>query len=34
MSLADAKNAEFKSNLSQIKKKTKNIDQRSKKVHL
>ena len=33
MSLADAKNAEFKSNLSQIKKKTKNIDQWNKKIH-
>ena len=32
MSLADAKNAEFKSNLSQIKKKTKNIDQWNKKI--
>ena len=33
MSQADAKNAEFKSNLSQIKKKTKNIDQWNKKIH-
>ena len=35
INLADAKNdqAEFKSNLSEMKKRNKNIDQKSKKIH-